>query len=263
MFVCVICAAALLSSVSFGGHWYTKTVRTRCQIGYISDTINSPFAFLDLATGNIVFNAVANSAWGTAIDTMPSYWSGSTYHDRFPVTITYDESGPDFILKVYGGSEGYRIVDTITIHPPTGTQIVADVTARLSGSMSIMKRAGEAFQPVKLVTMNYSKTVCDSSTAIVDSRNFSYPNSGWIIPPRPARVAHSFGCIGGTSVWKEKTPTVEILYHGPVQVAGWKKRSSKPDFRNVEVWAAADAAPRSWSYRIVTSQGANPRTISR
>lgn len=195
-----------------------------------------------------------SSGWGTSIVLLPSFWSGGVYYQGAPVKVTCRIVNPNLVLTLRGTIHSLTVTVRVVISPPTASSITAQVRATVSGSVSLDTRPGEAFKPVMLSSMHISKTVWDTSRACTDTKCYTIPPSGWIIPPRPVVKSLSFRLVGGTSTWKTNAPTVKITFPVRRQIAGWVTPSSDPNDDNVALWAAANTVLAAWNYTILVSR---------
>lgn len=251
--IVILCAAVKANaqqwSVSYAG-----TNSALLQINYGTATSSPQYAVLDTASSYFRLNYGPQSGWGTSIVTMPSYWSDGVYYQGCPVTVTWRiNTYNKLVLTLTGITNGLKVKATITLSPPANNAITAAVAARVTGTLQIDNRPGEAFKPVFLSSMHDSDTVWDSSVPFVGSQAYMFPGSGWIVPPTPAVTGTKFGLLGGTSQWKTNAPSVLITFPKPVQVAGWLAADTNPNDDNVGLWAASASVLASWSYRILVN----------
>jgi hypothetical protein len=256
----LIASVAVLATCSgaSASTWYTSTSGTIYQISYGTPSSNPEYAVIDLTSGYMRFNTGPTSGWGTSVIVVPSYWSGGNLYQGYPVAVTSKISGTKLLLTLTATSNKYHISETNSIAPPTATYISAVVTATLTGSMPLENNPGQAFKPVMLSSMHDSSTVWDSVSAFAGKTTYKYPTGGWIVSNAPVVSSNAFGCTGGTSTWKKNSPTVTIVYGSTIQIAGWLTSDSNPNDDNVGLWCATAAAPSTWTYDIITSQGAAP-----
>jgi len=130
---------------------------------------------------------------------------------------------------------------------------VAHVSTKVTGSVKLDNRPGEAFKPVMLSSMNDSSTVWDSRAAFIGTRVYRFPSSGWII--QPPVTTQDFGLQGGTSSYKVNAPTIEVVLNQSRPVTGWLTPSSNPNDDNVGFWCAASKVLPSWSFSVTAEPG--------
>jgi len=236
---------------------YSATDSTLLQINYGTAGNAPQYGALDTTSSYFRLNYGPQSGWGASIVVMPSYWSGGVYYQGYPVSVTWQVNTYNkLILTLKGVSNTLSVHATITLSPPGTSSISARVAAKVSGSLTLDNRPGEAFKPVFLSSMYDSSTVWDSSTAFVGTQAYPFPGStGWIIAPSPQVTGKTFGLLGGTSSWKTNAPSVTITFARPypVQVAGWLTADTNPNDDNVGLWAASATVLPSWSYKILVN----------
>jgi len=189
------------------------------------------------------------ATWGTSVILMPSFWEGGRLRQSAAIACACANHGEDLAIRFTGTLSTLRADGMLTLHPPGGNALTADVAVRTEGRVRTDTRPGEAFKPVMLSSMRISGETWDCARAFVGSREFALPETG----PFAHTVGKDrrFGLVGGTSGWKTNAPTVEILLNRSLHVAGWVTPSQCQDDDNVGFWAASDEALKEWSYRIL------------
>jgi len=251
--IAVVCTAAACANAQ----WSTQLVagNTQLNINYSG----SQYAVIDLPSGYMRFVYGPQSGWGTSIDVMPSFWTGGKLYQGYPVTASGSQSGANFRLIIDGQAQGLSSEIVVTIQPPAGNAIRAQVAATTLGSVALdTNRPGEAFKPVFLSSMHESSSLWDASAAFVGNRARLIPLSGWLIGPSPVVSSQVFGLLGGTSTWKHNAPSVTIAFPSAMQIAGWITQSANPNDDNVGFWAASNTVLASWSYAISVDTKALP-----
>ncbi len=249
----VLSAALFCGAICSADQWSTSTSGSLLQFNYGSGGNTPQYGVLDLTSSYFRMNYGPASGWGTSILTMPSYWSGGSLFQGTAVVASTQVVGANLVLTVDGTSNSLHTHETITIAPPSGNAITAQVAATTSGTVALDNRPGEAFKPVFLSSMHESPTSWDASSAYVGSTTYGFPSGGWIVSPSPVISGTVFGLLGGTSAWKTNAPAVQITLSSPMQVAGWVTTSSNPNDDNVGLWAASNTVLSSWNYGITVS----------
>jgi hypothetical protein len=167
----------------------------------------------------------------------------------------------ELVLDIVGAVAGLSVSSAVRLVAPSRRRLVARVTTRVQGEVSLDARPDEAFKVVMLSSMRVSPHLWDSSSAYAGRGRWSLPTRGWIVqPPVTARV---FGLRGGTSEWKANAPTVKITLDRPLPVGGWVTPSDDPDDDNVGMWAGTDTVLRSWGLSITVAPGLARTPIGR
>ncbi|HLK56604.1 MAG TPA: hypothetical protein VKU00_08570, partial [Chthonomonadaceae bacterium] len=152
---------------------YSSTDSALLQINYGTTTNAPQYGALDTTSSYFRLNYGPQSSWGTSIVVMPSYWSGGVYYQGYPVSVSWKVNAYNkLILSLKGVSNTLTTHATITLSPPGTSAITATVAARVTGSITLDNRPGEAFKPVFLSSMHDSDTVWDSSTAFVGAQAY-------------------------------------------------------------------------------------------
>lgn len=209
-----------------------------------------------------------NSAWGTSIVLLPSFWSGGVYYQGALVNTTWKGQGTSRLeLTLTSIIHGLEVTTVVTLDPPVKNQsLTAHVHTTVVGDVPLddgRKATSEAFKPVVLSSMHVSDTQWDTQQAYACLRTASIPPSGWI--HNPAVIAGTFGLVGGTSEWQNQqqggkpAPTVEIILDRARPITGWVTDVDDPDQENVAYWAATDEVLSGWSYWIRVAPDPGPK----
>ena len=246
--------ASSTTVVCSSSKWRVEKNADAVNIFYKRGSQFPQYGALDLASSYFRLNYGPTSGWGTSIVLLPAFWSGGIYHQGARVSLTCSATDQNLVLSIKGTITSLKVSDQVTLSPPTDTSITARVVASVQGSVPLDKRLGEAFKPVFLSSMHISAARWDTRKAYADSRSFSIPASGWLIPSQPSVTAGTFGLVGGTSAWKTNAPSIRINLSLRMQVAGWVTSSANPNHDNVGLWAASNTLLSSYSYQIVVSR---------
>ncbi len=218
--------------------WSVAQIGSIVEVGYGYGSDFPQYAALHTESSFLRLNYGPGSGWGTSIILLPSFWDAGTYHQGAPITVAWRTEGVDLAINFRGSISGLRARGQIRLTPPTPNFLSGAVMIQVDGKADLDRRPGEAFKPVALSSMHVSADRWDASSAQVDSRPFQIPARGWIIsPPAFGRV---FALRAGSSRWKTKAPTLEIVLCESREIAGWKADSSDPDDDNLSIWAAAN-----------------------
>jgi hypothetical protein len=230
--------------------WSVTKNSSELEIAFGNNTSFPQYAALHLNDSYFRLVNSPYSGWGTSIILLPAFWSNGTYYQGAPVAATWKISGPDLVLSILGTIGSINVSSEIKIAPPENNSINAHVKNAVEGSIPLDSRPAEAFKPVMLSSMHISSDMWDAQSAIAGSQNYSIPVSGWIITPSAAVKTNIFGLLGGTSNWKQKSPTVKIDLNKSMQIAGWVSQSNNPNDDNVGYWAASEDILHSYEYTI-------------
>jgi hypothetical protein len=245
--------ALLLSGCSSGGggglRWVATPSGNILQLAYGSDTDFPQYGALHVSSGYLRLIPSRTSGWGTSVILLPSFWTGGTYHQGAPLTVTPVRDGDDLLLIFTAVIDGLSVNGRARISPPENGEIRAVVNITVTGTVTLDNRPGEAFKPVMLSSMHISDTQWDAQAGFVGLQNAPLPANGWIL--NPPVDGQTFGLTGGTSAWKANAPTVEITLDQPRPITGWVTASADPNDDNLGFWAASDTVLASWSYTIV------------
>ena len=239
--------------------WSVSRDGSVLQIGYGSGVDFPQYAALHLRSSffRMVYSRAAG--WGTSVILLPALWSKAScptdYCQGAPVTASWRKSGADLVLSIHGTIATLKVAATVTLTPPAKKTLVAHVSTKVTGTIKLDKRPGEAFKPVMLSSMHDSSTLWDSRTAFIRTRVRRFPPSGWII--HPPVTTRNFGLRGGTSSFKNNAPTVEVTLKQRRPVTGWLKRMNPPNTNkdNVGFWCAANKVLPSWSFSVTAEPG--------
>ncbi|MCS7066213.1 MAG: hypothetical protein NZL85_08065, partial [Fimbriimonadales bacterium] len=226
--------------------WSLRVRGTVLEIAYSSGGSAPQYAALHLDSSYFRMNYGPNSSWGTSVILMPAFWSGGRYYQGAPVSWSHRIEGSDLLLLLSGNIASLQVNLQVRLLPPRPNELIAHVSASVTGSVPLDNRSGEAFKPVMLSSMRVSSTLWDTQSAYAECSSYAIPSSGWIISP--AISGRLFGLLGGTSAWQPNTPTMEVLLPQPLQITGWVTYSTNPNDDNVGFWAASSQLMRSWSY---------------
>lgn len=247
-------SASDLNKVS-NGLWAVTQIGNELQIAYGSG-INFPqYGALHLDSSYFRLNYGPTSGWGTSVILLPAFWSGGNYYQGAPVTATWQFEDPNLVFSITGTISTMNVYSQINLSPPLESSITAHITTTVTGNVQLDIRPGESFKPVMLSSMHISSTVWDTRMAFAGCQTFSIPESGWIFPPQPPRLARIFGLLGGTSDWKTNAPSIWIVLDQPMQVAGWVTSSMNHDDDNVGFWASSNEVLSSWNFQIIATSG--------
>jgi hypothetical protein len=228
------------------------------QIGYGSGVSFPQYAALHLDSGYFRMVYGASAGWGTSVILLPALWSKTScprdYCQGAPVTATWRKSGANLALSIRGRIATLKVAVSVTLTPPTGSALVARVSAKVAGTVKLDgNRPGETFKPVMLSSMHDSSTVWDAPDAFIGTRIYLFPSNGWII--KPPVTTRDFGLQGGTSTWKTNAPTIEVDLSQSQPVTGWLAPMTNPNNDNVGLWCAASKVLPSWSYTVTAEKG--------
>jgi len=230
------------------------------QIGYGSGVSFPQYAALHLNSGYFRMVYSTASGWGTSVILLPALWSkascpaDSGYCQGAPVTASWRRSGSSLVLSMHGKIATLKVAATITLTPPANRTLIAHVSTKVTGTVKLDNRPGEAFKPVMLSSMHDSSTMWDSRAAFIGTRVYRFPSSGWII--HPPVTTRDFGLQGGTSSFKKNTPTIEVVLSRGRPVTGWLQKTSNHKNDNVGFWCAANKVLSSWSFSVTAEPGA-------
>jgi len=249
--------AASPSRASAGAKtWSVSRNGSILQIGYGSGVNFPQYAALDLSSGYFRMVYSTASDWGTSVLLLPALWSKAScpkdYCQGAPVTASWRRSGADLLLSIHGTIATLKVAATVTLTPPANRTLVAHVSTKVTGTVKLDNRPGEAFKPVMLASMHDSSTRWDSRAAFIGTRVYRLPSSGWIIHHPVA--TRDFGLRGGTSSLKN-APTIEVILKQRRPVTGWLQKTSNPNHDNVGFWCAANKVLASWSFSVTAEPG--------
>jgi len=268
--VCALLVAIVTSSAPayagspIGGNaaaktWSVSRNGSILQIGYGSGVNFPQYAALHLSSGYFRMVYSTASGWGTSVLLLPALWSKGScptdYCQGAPVTASWRRSGADLVLSVHGTIATLKVAVKVTLTPPAMSTLVAHVATKVSGTVRLDHRPGEAFKPVMLSSMHDSSTLWDSRDAFIRTRIHRFPSGGWII--RPPAATRDFGLQGGTSSFKKNAPTVEVILNQSMPVTGWLTPMNPPNTNddNVGFWCAANKVLASWSFSVTAEAG--------
>ena len=248
---------ALLSTAK--NTWSVNQNGTILQIGYGSGTNFPQYAALDLNSGYLRMVYSTTSQWGTSVVLLPALWSQAAcptdYCQGAPITATWKTMGTNLVFSIQGTIATLNVASTLALTPPANNVFAAQVSTKVTGTIKLDNRPGEAFKPVMLSSMHISSTEWDSQAAFSGTQTYSYPSSGWIL--QPPIVTRNFGLQGGTSSYKVNAPTVEIALDQGRQVTGWVTSSTNTNDDNIGFWCATSKVLASWSFGITAEAGPN------
>jgi uncharacterized repeat protein (TIGR01451 family) len=209
-----------------------------------------------------------NSAWGTSVILLPSFWSGGIHYRGTPdepINLTWKVEGNRLVLSITGLIGGLEVSSEVTLSPPKRNEyIYAAVSTEVENSVPLDNRPGEAFKPVEFSSMHISSTRWDTQAAYACLRTSQIPASGWIFDP-PV-YASIFGLEGGISDWQREqqqgkpAPTMEVWLDRPMAITGWVTPSNDENDDNVGFWAASDQILSTWRYVLRVAPGPGPKT---
>jgi hypothetical protein len=200
------------------------------------------------------------SSWGASCVLLPSFWSDGVYLLGDTLEVEPSIEGDELLLAFSGdqttvSGEHLTTSGLVTVSAPEEGEIRARVELTTSGNVTLDGRPGEAFKPTGISTMHVSDREWDCEEAFVvtqDGTRTAYPipdEDGWLIPPVAEGL--SYGCTGGSNDWQVNTPTVELLFDAPVEIAAWATQEGMgTSDENLLLWNATDTVPASWSYTI-------------
>jgi len=199
-------------------------------------------------SGFLRLNGGPGSDWGTSIVVLPSFWEGGRYHQGSPISVTSDASQSSLTLSFSGSVSGLRVVGEVRLQQPETAGIACAVSVSVEGDVQLDRRQREAFKPVFASSMHVSDDLWDVESIRIDSRELAIPERGWIVDS--VAKGRQIMLNGGSSVWKQRAPSLAIELEDSMQIAGWKTPSTDPDHDNIGVWAASDHVMREWHYVI-------------
>jgi len=218
------------------------------EAGYGCGSNFPQYAALHTDSSYLRLNYGPGSGWGTSIILLPSFWDAGNYYQGAPITVAWRSEGVDLVILFTGLISGLQARGQIRLAPPVPNLMSGIVMIQVDGKANLDRRPGEAFKPVALSSMHTSVDCWDAASAQVDSQSFRIPAGGWIVhPPAIGRV---FALRAGSSSWKTKAPTLEIVLSENRGIAGWKADSSNPDDDNLSIWAAADHVIPFFQYTV-------------
>ena len=231
--------------------WSVTAAGNQVQIAYGSGTSFPQYAALHTNDSYFRMNYGPTSGWGTSSVLAPALWTGGQYYQGTPVTATWRTAGVDLVLTLTGTIAGLGVSEEVWIAPPAQDLLRADVAMKVTGSVVLDNRPGEAFKVAVLSSMNEGPTRWDAQSAFVGGQTFAIPSSGWIVPSPVAGCV--FGLTGGTSSWKVNAPTIRVGLYQDRMITGWVTASLDPNDDNVAFWAATDTVPVAWQYYTLTA----------
>jgi hypothetical protein len=199
------------------------------------------------------------SGWGTSVILLPALWSKTAcqrdYCQGAPVTASWRISGADLVLSIHGTIATLTVNSTVRLLPPANGTLTAQVATKVTGTVRLDHRPGEAFKPVMLSSMHDSSTQWDARAAFAGTTAYSLPAGGWIVQPPVA--ARAFGLQGGTSSFKKNAPTIKVTLNQSLPVTGWITMMNPPNTNNDNVgfWCAANQVLPSWSFTVTAEPG--------
>ncbi len=257
---CAPASAGSPSRASAGAKtWSVSRNGAVLQIGYGSGVDFPQYAALHLSSGYFRMVYSTTSGWGTSVILLPALWSKASCHtdsgycQGAPVTASWRTSGANLVLSIHGTIATLKVAATVTLAPPANSALVAQVSTKVTGTVKLDNRPGEAFKPVMLSSMHDSSTVWDSRAAFIGTHVYRFPSSGWII--HPPVTTRDFGLQGGTSSFKKNAPTVEVILSQSRLVTGRLTQMSNPNNDNVGFWCATNKVLSSWSFSVTAEPG--------
>ncbi|MEE9443896.1 MAG: dockerin type I repeat-containing protein [candidate division Zixibacteria bacterium] len=233
-------------------NWIVTQDGSTVRIAYGSDISYPQYASLDTAGSYFRMVSGTESGWGTSIVLMPTFWEGGKLLQGGTVVYSYQEICNDLVLSFSGDISTLQVEGEIIIAPPRGDSSVASVKITVTGSVEPDIRPWETFKPLMLSSMRVSPDSFDASVSYVEDAQFTIPDDSWMISP-PDRGC-KFGLIGGSCVWKQNAPTIEIILEDSLPVTGWVTPSNDPNDDNIGFWPASDTVLYTWRYRIIAKQ---------
>lgn len=230
------------------GSWSISQKGDIVEIAYGSGSHYPKYASLHLDSGFFRMNYGPESAWGTSVLVVPSFWEDGTLYQGASITDTWEIVNSDLVLSIDGTISSLSVSTEIRLSPPTDNSISADVTIEVDGDVELDDRPWEAFKLVFLASMHISSDQWDAQSAFAGSSSTSIPESGWIFD-YPV-TDNLFGLQGGTSNWKVNAPTIEVNLDQDALITGWVTPSMNPNNDNVGFWGASEALVDSWQYTV-------------
>lgn len=227
--------------------WLVEKNDQVLEISYGKKESYPQVAALHLDSGYFRMVYSEDAVWGTSVVIPPAFWKDGYYYQGATITATWETKGNLLVLNLQGNRAGLSFTSVVTIHPPTGQLITANVATTTSGNINLDDRPNEAFKPVMLSSMHVSDSIWDTNSAFIGADTFSIPTEGWLTPVMTSNI---FGLTGGTSDWKKNSPTVEVILDRLLSTAGWVTPSSNPNDDNVGFWAATSTVLSSWQYTL-------------
>lgn len=218
------------------------------EIAYGRDGLFPQYAALHLGSSYFRLNYGPQSAWGTSVVLLPSFWSGGQLHQGAPVDARWTPDREQLVIELESTILGLQVQAEVRLSPPVGDSLSAAVTVHTTGDVTLDDRPGEAFKLVMLSSMRVAADTWDVQSAYVGSQTFTVPPSGWIV--QPPVIGTRFGLVGGTSSWKTNAPTIGVVLDEPREITGWVTPSNDPNDDNAGFWAAAAEVVREWRYGI-------------
>ncbi|EKD69539.1 MAG: hypothetical protein ACD_47C00081G0004, partial [uncultured bacterium] len=229
-----------------GGGWGVNDKNGIIEIAYGSNGNYPQYAALHTASSYFRMNC--GGGWGTSAILAPSFWKGGTLYQGTKISHSWKIEKENLVIHFNGRIETLDFSGTITIAPPSSGLFTARIEVSAPGGVSVDNRPGEAFQYIKLSSMNIGGSSWDSQYAYIGAQIYRFPENGWIVSA--AVKSRNFGLKGGSSSWKANAPTIDILSDEEGMITGWLTKSSNPNDDNIGLWAADDRARPSWSYTI-------------
>ena len=259
-----VALAMLASGPASGqnGPWTWREADHLLQIGHGEGAEGFQCGALHLDSGYLRLVPAPDAGWGTSVVLVPAFWAAGTYHQGTPVTVeSIEVVEGDVVLRLLGKVEALQVQLAVTVHPPGGGTIRADIEARTEGTVQLDDRPREAFKPLMLSSMRISATQWDAQAVVTDGAEHAIPAEGWMLAE--PLTTRTFGLRGGDSEWKPRAPTVLIQWPQPVTVAGWVTPSNDPNDDNLGLWAASDEGLAEWHGTIVVrTADANGATVT-
>lgn len=254
-----ICFLVLISvvvclSISCGGEsdlwreWRVEQEGNYLMVAYGSGMDFPQYAVIDLASSFMRMNYGYGSAWGTSILLMPSFWEQGILYQGREVTSDWQTDGDDMIVYVNGIIGNLSVCIVIRFYPPSEELFSAQVEVTVEGDARLDNKPGEAFKLVTLSSMRTATDYWDSRIAYAGDTQTEIPEEGWFF--NPSVIQRKFGLLGGSTAWKEKAPTVEVLLDREVHVTGWVTYSIDPNDDNVGFWGATEYVVNSYTYTV-------------
>ncbi len=265
-------------------NWGYNQVGNDLQIAYGDSSGGWPqYASLNVSNGFLRLNYGPNCSWATSIIIVPTFWSGGSLHQGTPINASSPGyTWADFEVDFSGNNNGVSFNGVLTLFPPSiNNSIDASVSVNATGGPTLDNRVCEAFQVVKLSSMNIDglypgSSSFDANQAYIGSTVYPLTNLDALIAPCTSGT--KFGVTGGTNC-SRKVPNVDITLNQPMSINGYVSGplsgiptpctsvapcsganggacdcASQANCDNVGIWAASNAVPSSWSYSIHVSK---------
>lgn len=218
------------------------------EIAYGTGEDFPQYGVLHLNSGYLRLNFGPGAGWGPSIITLPSFWEGGALHQSAQVIPQIQEDGETMIINYSSSISSLDVDGKITLQPPVTGMIAARIDIEVTGNVVLDNKPGEAYQMVKLPSMNIGNDNWDSEKTFVGTQDYSIPVDGWII--QPTVEESSFGYLGGTSDWKINAPSMDMILDTSADITGWVDYSQDSNDDNISLWASSDQVVTDYGYTV-------------